>query len=1164
MKLLELEIEHFGVFSGVQLQFSPGFQVVYGENEAGKSTLLQLIRELFFGFPHQSRYAFESHQGEMAATGRVEMADGALAHFRRRKGSKNKVAGKFDISGETIDEHRLARMLSHASAELYQHVFGFSLSELAAGEKSLAQANLAEALFGGGLGGLAAMQQAQAALREEREQLFVPRAKNRVINELLQQVKRYDEQLRRSMFKPRDFQELSKTYEQCEAEVDRLGQSLEQLRRRDAHCRRLSEALPHWLQRKVAQKELDTLEVPADFPPDAPDEYRRNRERLEEVDHELAAIGQELESVAESLSHVVLSPELVERETEIKHLQQQIGKIQGFRGDLPPRRQDAATIRNAVLARLGQLNPSWNLEHLELFRSSLAQRERFQSMRDQWDQLQRQKSELEAQRPALLTDISTAEKRLAELDATDTVPLLEDAIQRQPQYEADQQAVLAAEKQLQIVNAELQTLRTKLDAPLKQGPSHLEKLPVPMEPTVDEFRHRFAEIHKAIDRHEQTVEGIRSELTNKQLSLEELEAEQQIPSREELLAQRAHRDEGWQLIRQKYIRGKVDAQTISRWLGGSEQLLADAYEREVTRADQLADRLQVDAETVARREQLVAEIERVQQRLDAAERQHNACLQQLQELTHDWHNLWAPCGFQPLSPEAMRDWLRLHSELLDKLEEKATIEVQRRDLEARVGDFEDELRDALPEPPQSPQRQLAAARKLVEQAHHVAAERKTYQTQLPQKTDQLQRLDHELAETAQRIEAWNQQWQPLLADAGFPAEWDIHVAIKILSGLEEARQEYSQALAQEQAAADMEKELAEFEAQVAALCQTIAPDVDQLPAEEKVAQLAHRLDAAQHSQRDQARLLEEQAKLQQRQQAKAAQRENLQGRIDQLWQAAHAESEAQFHAVAAAAARRCQLQATIDSATQQINTIRGTEEQRPFENELAEVDADSVAAQLRKLEEELSAREVEYRAAAESLGIHRDRLQKLDQESDSLTLQMQLESTRSELASAVDRWAPLVLAETMMKQAIARFEQEHQPKMLQEVTRLLARMTRDRYTGVRRRLDGTLLVEQEDGSVKQPDQLSRGTREQLYLAIRLAYVQHYSQNAEPLPLVVDDVLVNFDDDRALGALEVFWEVAENLQIIFLTCHQSMVDLVKSARPGEEPIQLQTKAVTSSP
>ena len=103
-----------------------------------------------------------------------------------------------------------------------------------------------------------------------------------------------------------------------------------------------------------------------------------------------------------------------------------------------------------------------------------------------------------------------------------------------------------------------------------------------MQATVDEYRHRLSEMNKVIDRHDQNVDAIRIELADKQRTLDDLEAEQQIPSREELLAQRRPRDEGWQLIRQKYIRGKADPQIISRWLGGSEELLADAYEGEVT------------------------------------------------------------------------------------------------------------------------------------------------------------------------------------------------------------------------------------------------------------------------------------------------------------------------------------------------------------------------------------------------------------------------------------------------------------------------------------------------------------------------------------------------------------------------------------------------------
>ena len=85
--------------------------------------------------------------------------------------------------------------------------------------------------------------------------------------------------------------------------------------------------------------------------------------------------------------------------------------------------------------------------------------------------------------------------------------------------------------------------------------------------------------------------------------------------------------------------------------------------------------------------------------------------------------------------------------------------------------------------------------------------------------------------------------------------------------------------------------------------------------------------------------------------------------------------------------------------------------------------------------------------------------------------------------------------------------------------------------------------------------LSTGAREQLYLAIRLAYIMHYCRDAEPLPIVMDDVLVNSDDERALQSLSVLLELSEQVQILFLTCHQHVVDLVRQLRPDCRPLRL---------
>ena len=122
--------------------------------------------------------------------------------------------------------------------------------------------------------------------------------------------------------------------------------------------------------------------------------------------------------------------------------------------------------------------------------------------------------------------------------------------------------------------------------------------------------------------------------------------------------------------------------------------------------------------------------------------------------------------------------------------------------------------------------------------------------------------------------------------------------------------------------------------------------------------------------------------------------------------------------------------------------------------------------------------------------------------------------------------------------------------MLRDVGQLFSKLTRGRYIGLRRRLDeqGTLILAEASGKDKEPKPISGGTREQLYLAIRLAYARHYCRENEPLPLVMDDVLVNFDDERSEAALDMLVELAQDIQLIFLTCHQETIRRIRHACP----------------
>jgi hypothetical protein len=119
---------------------------------------------------------------------------------------------------------------------------------------------------------------------------------------------------------------------------------------------------------------------------------------------------------------------------------------------------------------------------------------------------------------------------------------------------------------------------------------------------------------------------------------------------------------------------------------------------------------------------------------------------------------------------------------------------------------------------------------------------------------------------------------------------------------------------------------------------------------------------------------------------------------------------------------------------------------------------------------------------------------------------------------------------------------DHQPPVLREASRWLARLTGGRYPAIITAIDEARLdVRDADNGLWSPERLSRGTREQVFLALRLALIRDLGRHDVSLPIVMDDALVNFDDARARAAARVLVEfVAEQAadrQMIVLTCHE---------------------------
>lgn len=182
-----------------------------------------------------------------------------------------------------------------------------------------------------------------------------------------------------------------------------------------------------------------------------------------------------------------------------------------------------------------------------------------------------------------------------------------------------------------------------------------------------------------------------------------------------------------------------------------------------------------------------------------------------------------------------------------------------------------------------------------------------------------------------------------------------------------------------------------------------------------------------------------------------------------------------------------------------------------------------------------------YEQAIDDYRVEKDAIAGAEISADVAGLSLNVEALRSELREAMDDWTVATLAQKGIDDTLGRFETERQPEVVRSAAESFRRITDGHYANLVPE-DGALIVLEPGGNRLDSSQLSRGTTEQLYLAMRFALARHYARST-PLPLVLDDVLVNADPRRKRRLANELHEVANDLQVLLFTCHPETAGLL---------------------
>ncbi len=254
--------------------------------------------------------------------------------------------------------------------------------------------------------------------------------------------------------------------------------------------------------------------------------------------------------------------------------------------------------------------------------------------------------------------------------------------------------------------------------------------------------------------------------------------------------------------------------------------------------------------------------------------------------------------------------------------------------------------------------------------------------------------------------------------------------------------------------------------------------------------------------------------------------------------------------------KRVAIEGLLAAATEELNEVAYSEpELAVSEEDIARFDPITGKERIQLLEMEQLEVEEKLNKHHEELGSLKQEIKLLESSRESQARYFQKAHVASDIYRAAEEWFALQIEEDALQQMRHRFEKENISSTLTTASSYLHRISSGRYHKIWAPLgEDFLCVDDEYDRTFRVEQLSGGTREQLFLALRFALVREFASRGIELPVIMDDLFVNFDEERTEAAAECLIEVAgEGQQILFFTCHQHLAELFQKKQV--EPLWL---------
>lgn len=425
-----------------------------------------------------------------------------------------------------------------------------------------------------------------------------------------------------------------------------------------------------------------------------------------------------------------------------------------------------------------------------------------------------------------------------------------------------------------------------------------------------------------------------------------------------------------------------------------------------------------------------------------------------------------------------------------------------------------------------------------------------------------EQLDQAIADEARATEAWRQN----VRQCGLPAELAPDTVSRLVQAVTELRRD-AERLAGEEAQLEREhaelREMALEQEQLLTDAAVLGPTGAEVELQlepsgraqavrDLKARLAEATEAAEQRQRWREQLTEAEQALPARREAADLEHR----RVEQRLAAGGAPDPDSYRELAARVERRAELATLIEQAEIALQAAFGTGDSlQRARDDLAAADPHAWETELRSVDSRIAELSQSYQEAVRSEQAVSQQLEDLERSARVAERSAALEALRAEAADLTREWTTLTMARDAIDSTLEMFERERQPGVVKDAAASYSRVTGQRWESLFPGAEGELAVAGASGRRLDASRLSRGATEQLYLSMRLALARAHAENAEPLPLLLDDVLVNADDSRRERLAAELGRAADHLQVVMFTASENTAELLARTRPDTTVIDL---------